>query len=64
MQEMSLRRKKRPEYALSVFEGAELDYPSKREEGWREQVSQKNCQKSKEENNEVTEMLALRRGRS
>ena len=34
----------------SVYsEGAELDYPSKREEGWREQVSQKNCQKNSKE---------------
>ena len=62
--EVSLQKKRGSECAFRVFGSAEMDYPSKREEGWREQVSQKNCQKSKEENNEVTEMLSSRRGRS
>ena len=45
LQEMSLQKKRGPECAFRVFGSAELDYPSKREEGWREQVSQKNCKK-------------------
>ena len=54
---------KGPECALSVFESAELDYPSKEKKGGTSRCRRRIVKKSKKKN-EVTEMSSLRRGRS
>ena len=54
--------KKEP--AVRVFGSAKLDYPSKEKKGDANRCRRRTVKKSKEEKNEVTEMLALMRGRS
>ena len=57
-------KKRGPEYAFRVFGSAKLDYPSKEKKGDANRCRRRTVKKSKEEKNEVTEMLALMRGRS